>query len=149
MDNVIDMTTRMELLRKQACFAKLHDEEIEILASLLTEQFLKKGTTIVTEGDTVDSVYIIVDGTARVTRQQYEDDKVSTTELATLVPPQAIGLSETGFYSLSGRRSATVVCESDMTLLRLSMAAFHGFSLAYSHVNQVMRADAKKMLGLS
>lgn len=149
MDNVIDMATRMQLLRQQTCFSKLHDEEIEILASLLTEQFPEKDTTIVKEGDMVDSIYLIVNGTALVTHQLYEGDHVKTVELAKLSPTQAIGLNETGFYSLSGRRSATVTSETDMTLLRLSMAAFHGFSLAYSHVNQVMREDAKKMLGLS
>lgn len=147
--NTVSMPVRMELLRKQTCFSGLHDEEIEILASLLTEKEYNVEEVIVKEGDIVDAVYIIVEGTAKVTHTEYHGDKVSVLELATLDPNQAIGLNETGFYSLSGRRSATVTSITPMRLLRLSVAAFHGFSLAYSHVNKVMREGAKRMLGFS
>jgi CRP-like cAMP-binding protein len=150
MENVISMTTKMDLLRKQPCFSKLHDEEIEILASLLTEKIIKANETIVTEGEIVDSVYLILKGTAQVSHLVYEGDKTDkpvTIYLATMGPSEAIGLNETGFYSLSGRRSATVTSETEMVLLRLSVAAFHGFALAYSHVSDVMKKGARDILG--
>ena len=56
---------------------------------------------------------------------------------------QAIGLNETGFYSISGRRTATVIAMTDMHLFRLSVTAFRGLALAYPHINQVMRENAE------
>lgn len=148
MDDSVSLHQKIALIQKQPLFSKLADKEIEILASLLKEKRIKAGETIVTEGVYVDSVYFIVKGTADV---QYAtvNEKSKTIQQqshATLRTGDAIGLNETGFYSLTGLRTATVVALSDMELLRLSVAEFHGFALAYSHVNEVMRENARKIL---
>ncbi len=148
MDNKIDLPRKIEILKAQHCFSQLMPSELETLASLLKEVNLSKGRTIVTEGESVDSVYFIIKGTADVQHVRLKDGAPQIELVATLKEGETIGLNESGFYSLTGLRTATVVASSDMLLLRLSVAAFHGFALAYPHVNEVMRANARSFLGL-
>jgi CRP-like cAMP-binding protein len=144
-----DLVLKEEILKKQACFSELTAEETHVLASLLSEKQFKAGETIVTEGDLVDSVYLIVSGFADVQHVTIKNEVLDILSLATLSPGDAIGLNEQGFYSLSGVRTATVVAKTDMVLLRLSVPAFHGFALSYPHVNEVMRRNAETMLDIN
>ncbi|HLB43522.1 MAG TPA: cyclic nucleotide-binding domain-containing protein [Gammaproteobacteria bacterium] len=137
--DTVDPKYKQAFIKKQACFSQLTDQEISELATLFVEKSIQPGETIVTQGDLVDSVFLIVDGTADVRYVSIKDNTIHTESVAQLGPEQAIGLSETGFYSLSGLRTATVVALTKMILLRLSVAAFHGFALSHSHVNAVMR----------
>lgn len=142
----IDFDQKKGYLKKQACFSQLNERELSELASILSEEHIKAGTTIVSEGDLVDAVYLIISGDADVKTQSLVDSKLVFTSVATLKAGDAIGLNETGFYSLSGLRTATVNAKTDMILLRLSVAAFHGFSLAHSRVNHIMRKQAQQFL---
>lgn len=143
---VLDINLKKEYLRKQEVFSELTDEETRLLASILVENHFKAGETIVTEGEPVDSVYLIVNGIADVRHVSIKDNIPQFTSLANMRPGEAIGLNERGFYSLSGVRTATVVALTDMVLLRLSIAAFHGFALTYPHVNEVFRRNAALMV---
>ena len=147
MSDPIDMETKKLYIQKQPAFNGLSGDELETLAGLLVEKHFAPGDTIVTEGDPVDSVYLIVSGKADVRHIRIIDGKQQIEHLATLGPDTAIGLNETGFYSLSGVRTATVVANDDMVTLRLSVAVFHGFSLANSHVSKVMRKHAEAFMG--
>lgn len=142
--NDIDLDIKKTLLRKQACFSPLTEDEVDVLASLLSEKTFEPGDVIVREGEPVDSVYLILEGTVDVRRALDKDHPEQLTSVATLGADMAIGLNESGFYSISGIRTATVVALSQVVVLRLSVAAFHGFALAYSHVNEVMRDYARK-----
>jgi len=148
MTDSVSLAQKKFLIRKQPCFAKFLDEEVDVLAELLTEKHFKAGESVVTEGAVIDCVYLIVRGSAEVKITRYNDATPNVDILATLDAEEAIGLNDAGFYSLSGRRTATVIALTDMVLLRLSVAAFHGFALAYSHVNTVMHHHAKTILGL-
>lgn len=143
MADVLDPTLKKSLIKNQTCFSKLTDAETNVLAELLVEKHCSKGETIVKQGEPVDSVYFIVQGTADVRHVSIENDVEVFQSLAKLHDGQSIGLSETGFYSLSGIRTATVVAETDMVLFRLSVAAFNGFALAYPHVHEVMRGNVR------
>lgn len=144
MTETVELETKKDLLRKQAIFAGLTDEENTTLASILVEKHFKPDDVIVTEGDHVDSVYFIVSGTAEVRNIRIIDNKPEVTPLAKLGPGNAIGLNERGFYSLSGVRTATVVALTPVVALRLSMAAFHGFTLTNAHVSELMRNLTKQ-----
>jgi CRP-like cAMP-binding protein len=146
MDDSTDLATKNSFVRKQACFKALTEKESQELAALLVDKSVKAGETIVTEGDPVDSVYLIVKGTADVRHTTVGDKGLESHSVAALNPGEAIGLNETGFYSLTGRRTATVIALTDMTLLRLSLSEFHGFALANSHVHAVMRKNAEGKL---
>lgn len=146
MINQIDIDIKKEALRKQRVFSQLNDEEINILASLLVEKHYKAGETIVREGDSVDSVYLILSGEADVCHVTLKNKEKFVESIATLDPGDSVGLNETGFFSISGVRTATVIAKTNMTVLYLSVAAFHGFALTYSHVNEIMNNQVKGML---
>lgn len=146
MDEAADLSVQIQLIKKQPLFSNLTDKEIEELASLLSEQNIISGETIVKEGDAVDSVYLIANGTADVRATSYKDNKPVVSSVAILSTGDSIGLNETGFYSISGKRTASVIAMTDMTLYRLSVAAFHGFALSHSHVSEIMHSHAENIL---
>lgn len=146
MDESVDLSLKKDFIKKQACFAQFTDEEIVKLASLFREKQFKAGEEVVTEGDPVDSVFLIIRGTADVRHVTIKDHAPHIQSLATLNAGDAIGLNETGFYSLSGIRTATVVALTDLVTLCMSMPQFHGFALEYSHVSEVMRKNASGVL---
>lgn len=148
MDRPIDLSLKKAFIKKQACFSQFTEIETEALASILTEVHKTKGDVIVKQGDPVDSIYIIVSGTADVRVEPLHDTTHHSESVATLNPGDAIGLNESGFYSISGLRTATVIALSDIVLLHLKLTEFHGFSLAYHHVNELMRMSAAEILGL-
>lgn len=145
MAETIDIETKKEYIKKQKCFMKLTENEIEVLASLLRETPFTPGETIVKEGERVDSIYIIVSGTADVLRGHIENHVHEMTKLASLKAGDAIGLSDEGFFSLTGLRTATVAATSNMMTLKLSVTIFRGFALAYPHANEVMRKQAEQL----
>ncbi|MHB1948002.1 MAG: cyclic nucleotide-binding domain-containing protein [Gammaproteobacteria bacterium] len=134
-------------IKKQPVFAKLNDEEVNTLVDLLVEKHYQPDETIVTEGEPVDSVLLIVKGDVDVRHVSIQDHQPVIQSLATLSAGTAIGLNETGFYSLSGVRTATVVAKTEVITLYLSMARFHGFALAYPHVSEIMRKNADAHVG--
>ena len=140
MENTIDLQTKIALIKKQNCFSSLSDIEMTELSELFIEKHFKPGGIIVTQGDSVDSVYLIVSGTAEVRYVTVKPNgELEEKSVAKLGPEHAIGLNETGFYSLSGMRTATVIALTDMVLLRLSVPAFHGFALSHARVSAIMR----------
>ena len=140
----VALEVRETVLRKQACFSQLRDEEINTLAKLLVEKHFAAGETIVNEGDPVDSFYLLVTGTAEVRKMSYDNQTPRYDVIALLHANknEAVGLNESGFYSLTGLRTATVVAKTEVLTLFLTVPRFHGFSLAYPHVNEVMRAQS-------
>jgi CRP-like cAMP-binding protein len=144
---LIDSNTKKALLKKQPCFAQLTDKEIAALSELLLERQFAANEVILKAGDPVDSVYLIANGTVDV-KQADPNDSTQLKSVTTLSAGQAIGLNEKGFYSLSGERTATIIALSEVVLLRLSVATFHGFALTFPHVNEVMAQYAEKFLNM-
>jgi CRP-like cAMP-binding protein len=145
MAETLDLILKKQQLRLQKAFLNLNDSEIDVLSTLLIETPFKAGETIVEEGDRVDSIYIIVQGKADVFRSDIENDVTTSVKLATLSEGRAIGLSDVGFYSLTGLRTATVVAATDLLTLKLSVSRFRGFTLAYPHANEVMRKQTENL----
>lgn len=145
MDDTTDFSPIIQLIQKQPLFSQLTEAELLELASLFTEQKTLPDEVIVKEGDPVDSVYLIAQGTADVRHVSYKDGKPEISSVAILSSGDAIGLNEFGFYSISGRRTASVIAMTEMHLYRLSVAAFHGFSLSHTHVSDVMHKNSEKL----
>jgi len=146
MDKKMELPEKKQILHSQACFKLLNDAELDVLAGLLKEVKFTKGDTIVTEGEPVDSVFFIIDGSADVRHIRIKNNELDVTSIANLHPGETIGLSESGFYSLNGLRTATVTANETITALRLSVAAFNGFALANSHVGDVLKRQSQKTL---
>lgn len=140
-----ELALRKAQISKQACFANLNATEVDVLATLLKETHFQPGDVIVNEGERVDSVFLIITGSADVIRSTRENNTTVQNIIATLEDGDAIGLSEHGFYSLTGQRTATVIATSAMTTLKLSVTLFRGFALAYPHASQVMREQSERL----
>lgn len=146
MEKSIDLSTIVQLIKKQPVFSQLTDDEAEELASLFTYQSAKANDVVVKEGDPVDSVYLIERGTADVKVTSYKENQPIVNSVAILSSGDAIGLNETGFYSISGKRTASVVALTEMQLYRLSVAAFNGFSLSHTHVSEIMHRNVANIV---
>lgn len=143
-----DKTTvlgRIAQLRQFACFASLSTKQAEALAKMMEEVFISKNEVIVKENDLVDAVYIIISGEAEVTRQVKKRKKVHQIAVALLREGEAIGLNDTGFYSTTGIRTASVNALTDMRLLRLELTDLYTF-LKHNHLEHAMYAASAKML---
>lgn len=148
MESQTDPSFLIQLIKKQPLFAPLKDEEITELASLFAEVKVEPGTVIVKEGDSVDSVYLIGNGTADVRHVENRDGGSETKSIAILSFGDSIGLNETGFYSISGNRTATVIALTEMIIYRLGVPAFRGFALSHTHVSEVMNKNSSKVFDL-
>lgn len=115
------------LLAKYPLFCLLSANDIHQLALLGKIIDVKKGENITNENDIVDSFYLIVNGTAKVTRTITRVEKTEVMDIATLGPEDSIGLAETGFFSQSGVRTATVTAASPMQIIKFDLNDFHQF----------------------
>jgi CRP-like cAMP-binding protein len=90
-------------------FSACGKKELREIAKCAKVSTVREGTTIMTEGDEGNTMYVILTGTAKVSR--------NGRKLAMLGPGDAVG--ELALLS-KGPRSATVVAQSDMEVATLS-----------------------------
>lgn len=136
-----ELTQRQELIASLPCFAKLNKEDSLELAKLMDDVSYQNGETIVTEGELIDAVYIIVEGTAEVIQNKTQPHIV-----AVLRASEPIGLNELGFYSKTHLRTATVTATSNMLLLRITLAQLNLFFQSHPNVNESMSYITQQML---
>jgi CRP-like cAMP-binding protein len=105
-----------EELRKVWLFADLNDEELERLGDRFAERTFKEGDTVVEEGSTGTSFFVIGSGTATVS--------VGGVEKATLGPSDYFG--EMAVMD-DGTRSASIVAASDLKVAFLTPWEFRPF----------------------
>ena len=101
---------KAEDLRSVPLFERLDDAALRELSVWLNEVMVEDGKHLVDEGDYAYDLFVIVDGTAEVTREGEQ--------LAELGPGDFFG--EMGILSEEGRRNATVVAKTPMRLLTLA-----------------------------
>ncbi len=105
-----------EELRKVWLFADLSDAELERLGDRFAERTFKAGDTVVEEGSTGTSFFVIESGTATVS--------VGGEEKATLGPSDYFG--EMAIMD-DGKRSASIVAAEDMKVAFLTPWEFRPF----------------------
>jgi cAMP-dependent protein kinase regulator/CRP/FNR family cyclic AMP-dependent transcriptional regulator/cGMP-dependent protein kinase 2 len=101
---------KAEDLRSVPLFERLDDDALRELSVWLNEVMVEDGKHLVDEGDYAYDLFVIVGGTAEVTREGEQ--------LASLGPGDFFG--EMGVLSEEGRRNATVVARTPMRLLTLA-----------------------------
>lgn len=146
----ISLQHRKQLIATHPCFSELSADELDIFSQLCIEKTISAKTIIVRENDIVDSIYFIVSGMAEVQKTVVNDkQQTEMIPLATLHPKEVIGLSDTGFYSITGKRTATVIARSEMILLRLDVAALYEFLKSHERVNKMMRDNAELIMRMN
>jgi len=151
----ISVDQRQRLLSALPCFSTFSAAEMLALAAVMDEMVFSPGETIVEQDALIKCIYFIIDGQAEVAHAETKTNKLTHkvktiwTPIATLNPGEAIGLSDTGFYSTTGKRTATVTALSTMHLLYLDLEKFNLFFQQYPHLRSDMSAAAKTMLRMS
>jgi CRP-like cAMP-binding protein len=140
----ISLVEREKLIHLQPCFSMLTAEETHELATIMTEATYAAGEIVVSQGELVDKVFIIGDGYAEVSERQ--DGEVSYIPLATLSRGESIGLSETGYFSKTGKRTANVTASTALTLLVINVENLNVFFDRYAHIPVEILANSEKML---
>jgi len=101
-------------LRRVDLFADLSTKELGHVAHIAKEVLFSAGDRILTEGEYGDALFIIVGGTATVTRR---GSRLGELKEADCFGEMAVLTGET--------RSATVEASSDCLVLRIEQADFH------------------------
>jgi CRP-like cAMP-binding protein len=105
-----------ELEQNSALFADFASDEVQALVSAGAVQQVATGATICREGDTEDSLYVIVTGKAKVSRQV----RGEALPLASLGPGEVFG----EMAILTGQpRAADLAAAADSDILELSRSA--------------------------
>ncbi len=154
-NSAVPIEKRQDLITALPCFAMLSKDESRELANLMTvTEYLPK-EVIVTEEAIVDSVFIIVSGQAEVTKQASQKNKItrrvkiSQVPVALLEAGEAIGLNDTGFFSETGKRTATVTAVSETRVLSLAIKELHEFLQAHPNLQPAMFAASYEMLKIT
>ncbi len=116
---IIQASSRESLIKNLPLFAHFSADNLIQLTSLFHEVNYSEHQVIVSENEPIDSVFIIVEGNVEVAAQQEV--------LAVLYPGETIGLNDTGFFSQTGVRTATVTALTSVRLLQLSLTDFNQF----------------------
>jgi CRP/FNR family transcriptional regulator, cyclic AMP receptor protein len=121
---------RIDLLHGVQLFSGCSNGELGKIASLTTEVHAKAGKVLTKRGDPGLEFFIIVEGKATATRKGVH--------LATLGPGSFFG--ELALLD-GGKRTATVIADTDMRLLVLSRGEFNGLHHVAPSVSAKMLAE--------
>jgi CRP/FNR family cyclic AMP-dependent transcriptional regulator len=130
---------KAELIASVPLFADCSKKELAAIAAIADEADLREGTVLVTEGDRGREAFVLIEGSARVTRRGRK--------VADLGPGDVVG--EMALVS-DVPRNATVAAGSDVRVLVVTDRAFRQLmrdvpSLATSVLQTVARRAAENL----
>ncbi len=138
------------VLRKHPIFSSLSTDDLDQLAALLTAKTFQPGEIIVDENTLIDSIYFIVDGQAEVSKQQADSSgKMQSQPICTLSNGESIGLSQTGLFSQSGARTATITAVNTVTAIQLNLKDFHQYISTHQQANKSLLEHTNLLLRLN
>ena len=141
----MDVTEIQQFISNHPCFAKLSKQNLADISSHVTTRYLNPNDTLVREGEVVDSIYFIVSGSLVVKRKVESQDVI----VAALGKGEVVGLNDSGFYSDTGVRTATVVASTSSVVLRLDLNVFYKLATESPQIDKVMRDQASMMLKMN
>lgn len=144
--DMISLSERETLIRATPLFRNLNVHETSQLAAMMKEVDYLAGEIVVKEDDLIKSVYIIATGTLEVTKQINIEGASGTTFLAILNPGENIGLTESGIFAKTGRRTATVKAQTPALLLKIDIKDIDAFLEEHPETLQSIKATTDSML---
>jgi putative peptide zinc metalloprotease protein len=150
-NNAISLAQRQSLVLNLPVFSMYTQNETHALVKLMIELDFIAESVVVREEELIDRVYIIVSGQAEVTqsiivKKKLHKDKFIDSPVALLGPGDAIGLNSTGFFSATGKRTATVTAITDIKVLVLDVKILHEFLKENPRLQSAMYAASAQML---
>lgn len=144
-ETIVSMAHRQELIKSFPCFESLTDSQCAAMAALMRVVKYIPQENVVIENEIIDSIFIIVQGDAEVTRTVQHKKKMQKNLVAALHAREGIGLNDTGFYSTTGKRTATVTAVTELILLKLELQDLYAF-LQQNKLESSMYAASLNML---
>jgi len=120
-----------EDLRKIHIFNDITDKQIELVSLLLEQYNVAKGEYIIHEQTTGDHIYILMEGTVKVTKELvkgFESTEAGDKMLATLTSKCCPTFGENGLLG-ENLRSANVIAVTDCELYTISQKDFDKFAI--------------------
>jgi CRP-like cAMP-binding protein len=120
----------LELLRKIRLFQGLETEQLKAISPLLKKEFVPKGHYLVQENTFGEILYILCDGTVKVTKELIkgiDDVGIKEKVLATLTSDILPTFGESGLL-VHVVRTANVIAHTDCTVCTLSKSDFNDFA---------------------
>jgi CRP-like cAMP-binding protein len=142
----LSIAERESIIAHNQLFFLLNPSEIHELALLMKEKIVEEGEVITRQEEVVDHVYLIISGTAEVTRTVTTMNNKHDISVAILKKNDSIGLSTMGIYSHSGMRTATVIARSPMTLLSIDLRTFNQFLQRPDVAYPALQSTTEKIL---
>ncbi|MBQ7641795.1 MAG: cyclic nucleotide-binding domain-containing protein [Acholeplasmatales bacterium] len=113
----------IEKLKSIPLLSKINDEELNALNELLIEESFESGKNIITEGDTGNTMYILIDGTVDIIKTTiYKDEFVC----ATLNSNMHCIFGEMALLD-NDKRSATVKAKTNCKTLSIDSEKFNKY----------------------
>ena len=122
----MDSALYLKILKAIPLFQTLRPEELEAIVQISRLLRVRPSVEVVTEGDEGASMYVLVSGSARVTRKLRNGKVVPLSELAA---PTVFG--EMALIDRF-RRSATVTTTSEAILFQIDLPAFNSLRATYN-----------------
>lgn len=144
--NKISLDERIKIINKHPIFSLLTKDDIQTLAQLLKETTKEPNSIIVKEGESVNSLFFIAKGSAKVTKTIKTVGHMEIMHIADLIEGDAIGIAEDNLFSHSGRRTATVTSLTPMVLLYLDLKVFIDFLKNPNIIYPGLRKVCEKIL---
>lgn len=122
-----DSELKFHTLSHHPFFSRLTEDQLRKLANIAILERRKCGSIIVSQDELVDSFFIIIKG--RVDIYPKPEGIAEGTAIPSLIlyEGESIGLGPEGFYSSTGKRTATAIACYETTLLKVSLDDFHTF----------------------
>lgn len=121
----MDSALYLKILKAIPLFQTLKPEELEVIVQVSRLFRVKNGVEVVTEGDEGASMYVLVSGTATVTRKMRNGKVIAISDL---VAPTVFG--EMALIDRF-RRSATVTTTSEAVLFQIDLNSFNAYRAGY------------------
>jgi CRP-like cAMP-binding protein len=147
---IVQYSDREKIIANHPFFVLLPPQDIKELALLLEEKNISPSTIIVQENDIIDYIYLIVSGKATVTKLvQKVDEEIYSLQVGVLGAGNAIGISNDGFFATDNKRTATVIADTDMYLLYMSVEKFDEFIQNRANLYPAVHKVAEKILRIN
>ncbi len=141
----LNAVQKSKLVGSHPCFSQFSTEELNAFVQGLDELKVHPDKAVVTQGEIVDSLYFIAQGSAEVYAQDSEQVESDAKLVGLLNAGEAIGLNESGFYSTSGMRTATVKPITPMILLSCPVGYLSEFLGSRPHLNPHLSQSAEEL----
>ena len=136
----MNLETRIRTLRNCAFFSMVPEADLAVLAEAMHEEMYGDGEVIFEAGDRADRVYVVAAGElmALIPDQEASARKIGPGDL----------LGEYGLFD-DGARSATVTCQSQVTLLTMDYMQFREFLVTFPEATlSILKRTVKRLLFL-